>query len=157
MPDLKPIFIPQITDENSQWEKDFAKAFQSLSDDLRGIFSTTGYFIDRGDPSTIDFDENDLTRDGEWHELNLSSIVPSTAKLVLLRVDMSATSSNKYLSFRKHGSAYVYSRASIVSQVANIPIAGDLVVPIGEDGIIEYFATSTAINSFNVMICGWWL
>lgn len=43
-------------------------------------------YIDRGDPPSWDYSKTDFTTDGQWHTLNLRSIVPEGASLVHLRV-----------------------------------------------------------------------
>lgn len=157
MPDLKPIFIPQITDDNSQWEKDFAKAFQSLSDDLRGILGTVGYFVDRGDPTAnYDFIETDLTIDSAWHDMNLSSIVPSGAKAVCLMVRMVDNLPEKAILLRKNGSAGVINYSILFTQVANISVAQDMIVPCDSNRFIEYYV-DTGVNTIFIAVKGWWL
>lgn len=156
MPDLKPIFIPQITDENSQWEKDFAKAFQSLSDDLKGVFSTMGYYVDRGDPSAYDFTVTSLTMNNNWQNLDLSSIVPIGAKTVCLMVSMIDERGDSYVIFRKKGNVNIINYSMIVTQVAEITVAQDMIVPCDIDRFIEYFGNA-GIDHVYITVKGWWI
>ena len=61
-----------------------------------------GQYVDRGDPSSWDFQEGDLTTDNTWRDLDLSSIVPSGAVAVHLYVLIKDDTANKNIKFRKN-------------------------------------------------------
>ncbi|GAH04535.1 unnamed protein product, partial [marine sediment metagenome] len=79
-----------------------------------------GGFNDRGDPATDDANEGNLTTDGEWHDLDLSSIAPAGTTAVLLRVSVQDDAASSYVVFRKNGNSNSYANALIRTQVANV-------------------------------------
>lgn len=119
------------------------------------INQTTGeQFVDRGDPAAADFDETDLTLDGNWHELDLSSIVPADASLVLLRGIMEDTASNDYLQFRTDGNSNAANVATLRAGGSYRAAVELLVAPSGQK--IEYRGGSGAAPDIDLTVGGWW-
>jgi len=118
--------------------------------------SSSGY-IDRGDHSAHDFSVGDLTTNGAWHDLDLSSIVPAGAKAVLLMVGMSDDAANRIVVFRKNGNTNTFNMSSISNHVTNIPNYGDLIVPCDTNRIIEYLADNATFTSININVKGWFI
>ena len=114
-------------------------------------------FIDRGDPANDDFLVGSLVRDGAWHDLDLSSIVPSNASCVALAAYISGTTVLKWCEFRKKGNVNVYNESYFVTQVANVSITGDFNIPIGSDGLLQYRFQDSTINNGAITVKGWWL
>lgn len=112
-------------------------------------------FVDRGDPSSADWTQANLTMDSTWHELNLSAIVPAGAKAVFLRISFQDASINQELSFRKNGSTYAVNRALTRTMIANIAMYQDKIVACDVNRIIEYYANA-GLDSVSITIAGWW-
>ncbi|GAI20613.1 unnamed protein product [marine sediment metagenome] len=119
-------------------------------------YLTTG-FVDRGDPGTWDFELGDFTLDGNWHDLDLSSIVPEGTKAIAMYVLLRTTSTAKYLIFREKGNAYEKNIAMLQTVIANVPIRGDYIVSLDANRKIEYIGTPNVINLIRFCVKGWWL
>lgn len=114
-------------------------------------------FVDRGDPSSVDFAVGVLTTNGNWNNLDLSGIVASGALAVLLGVNINEDNISRVLSFRKDGDVNAVAIAEIKMQVANVAMYGDLIVSLPQSRIIEYKATSAVWTAINITVRGWWI
>ena len=114
-------------------------------------------YIDRGDPAVADFSIGDLTLNNAFHELDLSSIVPSDAagKRVHLRVTMSNSTIGKNVIFRELGNTNTENAEHLAVEIANIYITRDWWVPMDAARKIEYVAESGGWTVFNVTVRGW--
>lgn len=119
------------------------------------VNQTTGeQFVDRGDPASVDFDETDLTLDSTWRTLDLSSIIPSDATLVLLRGYIVDTVATDDLYFREPGNSNSANVARLRAG-ANFNAVNDmLVMSSGQE--IEYNGASGASPSIELVVGGWW-
>jgi len=116
-------------------------------------------FIDRGDPSAFDFtlSGTPLTTDGTWRDLDLSSIVPAGAKLVLFIVYILDDAANSAFGIRKNGNSNAFNSGFCRTQVANIPNYIDMLVPCDTNRVVEYFATSLTWSDIGITVKGWWV
>lgn len=112
-------------------------------------------FVHR-DPGSYDFQVGSLTTDGNWHDLDLSSIAPAGTKAVLLRVFIKEDHPNYVIYLRKKGDTGV-NASKIRTQVVDIEIYGDPIVAVDDDRKIEYLATNTTWTQINIVVGGWWL
>ncbi len=118
--------------------------------------STAGY-VDRGDPVAQDFDDADLTTDGAWHDLDLSSIVPNGAIAVALRLSVKDGAVDSRVRFRKNGNSNTANVAQIRTQVIDLFINADLKVGCDSNRVIEYWASSLAFTNIDITVKGWWI
>ena len=119
------------------------------------INQTTGEtFTDRGDPASVDFDENDLTMDNTWNDLDLSSIIDSGASLVLLRVYYDKAT-EATLEFRENGNSNTANASRLMTIGEQRYGYGDCFVVPDSSGVIEYKA-SAAFNDVEITVGGWW-
>ncbi len=117
----------------------------------------TTSFVDRGDPAAHDFIKTDFTRDGAWHELDLSGIVPAGAKAVSLALTIRSSTVMALCKFRTKGNANEINRSMAWTQVANIWVGNDLVVPLSSDRKIEYNIANIVWTFIKLNVKGWWL
>lgn len=116
------------------------------------------YFVDRGDPSGGDFNAASYTKDGAFHDLDLSSIVPAGAKAVLMRIYFKSDTVGVQLIFRKKGNANTFNISSVFVQVANTFIGYDLVVPCSTARVIQYNVSASGTwANIDTVVGGWWL
>ena len=117
-------------------------------------------FIDRGDPSGYDFELADFTTDGTWQTgadaLDLSNIVPSDAKAVLLGVMVLDGSVAVYLQLRESGNSAVYNKGTVRTQLGGTWNDADVTVPYNSDQKVEYITSNTTFTGINVTVKGWW-
>jgi hypothetical protein len=114
-----------------------------------------GSFVHRGDVASVDYSKTDLTTDGSWNDLDMSSIVPSDAKCVLLRVSLKDDATGKYIIFRADGNEGG-NQGGIRTQVANVTIQQNVLTPI-IDGIVEYSCSNTTFTAISIVVVGWWV
>lgn len=113
-------------------------------------------FIDRGDPAAVDFALGDLTRDGAYHDLNLSGIVPAGAKGVCLSVLAVNAFVNKFAYFRTKSNANDFNISILAIQVTLVLDGADLTVPLPSTRIIEYNLDAVGWVFFTITVKGWW-
>lgn len=113
--------------------------------------------IDRGDPAAPDWTEISLTKDGAWHDLDLSPIVPAGAIAVQLRCHLIDDVAGSLIIFRKNGNTNLYNCQSMSIQVANIPRDRCMTVFCDTNRVIEYFASGVVWTSIQLVVCGWWI
>lgn len=130
-----------------QWLIDIIKEWIGLN---------AGYFF-RGDISAWDFTLVDFVRDENWHELDLSAIVPEGAKAVLLKVVVESVFEDKKFDLRAHGQIYNYNTCAIFTPKSSVRIGGVYLVPCDADRKIDYEAYSTGFTTINVIVVGWFL
>ncbi len=122
--------------------------------DLAGHYVASGY-VDRGDPSASDFDHNDLTIDGTWNDLDLSSVVTAPSALVHIRIKLIDDATNSEMLFRKKGNSNTANHAAIRTLVAAIFHVADIFVLCNSDRIIQYRGTNEAFSEIYLNIRGW--
>ena len=121
-----------------------------------GAVSNWGY-VDRGDPSSVDFAVGDLTTDGTVHDLDLSSIVPVNASSVLLHVIVKDGTVGNRIRFRKNGNSNMINIGVVRTQAANIDINQDVIIALDANRVIEYDATNTVFTTLEIIVKGWFI
>ncbi|MBN1823915.1 MAG: hypothetical protein JW803_06325, partial [Endomicrobiales bacterium] len=118
------------------------------------VSASLNSFIDRGDPLNPDYD--DLDTDGEWHDLDLSSIVPADAKAVLLYVAMRDDTVQVAISLRREGNTNLANVGQLANQVVNAWVTSDYIIPCNSDRVIEYQTDNTTFTDLSITVKGWW-
>ena len=113
-------------------------------------------FTDRGDASAWDFDQDDLTEDATWRDLDLSSIVPAGAKTVLLLVIVKDDAVGSVFYIRENGNSNEYNKSGIKTMVVNESNMQDFIVACDSDRKVEYYATNTTWTAIAIAVKGWW-
>ena len=114
-------------------------------------------FVDRGDPAAYDFGIASFTTDGAAHDLDLSAIVPSNAKAVLLKIAIEDDTTVTRFRIGKKGNTELYNSGEFWTQVANVLFGTDFICPIGADGKLTYIASNLVITTINLLVKGWWI
>jgi len=125
-----------------------------------GLFAISGRghrYYDRGDPLIYDFTGINFIKDGTWHDLDLSNIVPGGAVAVVLTVVMNANAPGKYIQFRKNGNTNTLNTHINYTLVENVIHYSMGIVACDTNRIIEYKVISTDVITINVCVCGWFL
>lgn len=112
-------------------------------------------FIDRGDPAADDWDHNDLTLDGAWHDLDVSAHVPQNAKAILMKVFIRDNLAGSTFQMRRHENANDWNSVIVYTQVAGLFLSADGTIPIDDDQTIEYKGTN-GLQSCYLSIRAWW-
>jgi len=123
-----------------------------------GTIWQTGTLYTPRDVNVADFVEGDFTRDSTWHinGLDLSAIVPSGAKAVMLDIAGYATAANKVLTIRR-SATYSKNRAVLFSQIANIFSPSlHFTIPIDSDRKLDYLIQAE-YTDLEVTVIGWYI
>ena len=111
-------------------------------------------FVDRGDPAAPDWTHADLTCDGDWHVLDLTTVNAAIAGATEVQLRLVFTSQSGHVKFRRHGCVnevnveeryYYY---TYLQKYTTIHVAPD------ENGRIDYWAASG--THFDLTVSGWW-
>ena len=124
--------------------------------DCSGLVGRLNY-VDRGDPDAFDWTQGNFTQDSTWRDLDLSSIVPAGAVLVLFRCLIRHAIVSKTFGLRKNGNSNEYSRVRPISQVANIPVEYNLIIECDEDRKVEYNAEANSWSNIDLVVMGWFV
>jgi hypothetical protein len=121
-----------------------------------GVTTTYGFFHERGDYANYDFILANFITDGSRHDLDLSSIVPSGAKAIVISVDVVDDAVGSSINFYKKSWTNGY-----MALTANVPVINQdnihcLTIPIGTDGKISYITTNTTFTNIYGNVIGWW-
>lgn len=132
-------------------------AMQWIIDLVRDTIGPVDHYVDRGDFSGADFTIADFTRDGNWHDLDLSHIVPENTVLVSLRVTLKGTVQDKNFVLRENGNVNAGNVFIMTLQTSNafFPEMG-WVVP-DANRVIEYKIDDLSINQVYMAVNGWWV
>ncbi|MBN1824277.1 MAG: hypothetical protein JW803_08165 [Endomicrobiales bacterium] len=125
---------------------------------INGSLEVSNYmnsFWDRGDPSSADFTAASFTTDNTWRTMDLSSIVPTGTKAVLLYITARNDSGLRIMKFRKKGNSNEYN-VSEMQALAGEYRSGDYIVPVSTAREIEYKIPSATNWLINVAVKGWW-
>jgi hypothetical protein len=115
-------------------------------------------FVDRGDPSAVDFAHGALTINGAYHNLDLSSIVPAGAKAVLIRLTLANATSGVYFRMRENGNSNTFNNFGYVIPTSSGPGQSvSAVVACDTDRVIEYAIENSGSWSIGLTVGGWWL
>lgn len=133
-----------------QWLIDIVKEWIQA----QGYLTTS--FVDRGDPATTDFSIGDFTKDGIWHVLNLSGIVPTDAKAVSLLLTVTNTTVAAFAYFRTAGNLNTRNLSQAITQVSGVGLGNDIVLPLDENLRVEYVFFPAGWLVINLTVKGWW-
>ena len=112
-------------------------------------------YYDRGDPASEDFSAADFTKDGVWHTLDLSGIVPEGTASVHLRIVISSNLAGNAVSLRKKGNTQLVNMAVVAIPAANITYYQDRYVACDSNRQIEYFVPDAYWPIINISVRGW--
>ena len=132
---------------------------QSSGDDELNTSGLTGRinYVNRGDPNAWDFQEGDLTKGAPWKNLYLSSIVPTGAQAVHLRLRVKSQAPGNYISFRAKGSARVYNLTTIRTQLGDVPNDGDMHVACDSLQRLLYLLEDVEWDYVQILVRGWYI
>ncbi len=121
-----------------------------------GLGAPVHGYVDRGDPAAVDFDQDDLTLDGNWHDLDLSAIVPFGAKAVNLHMDVSDTHRGHGLELRKNGNVNEAVHLVCLAPINNSDSHCISVIACDRSRRLEYRVVTSA-DSAIITVNGWWM
>ena len=124
-----------------------------IKEALNGVYPM---YVDRGDPASVDFVYTDLTRDGAWHDLDLSSIIPTTARAILIELDIESAHTDNHFLFRKDGNTYNINHTGAVTKANNKDQHKTCIVATSNTQKVEYKADTATWSLIDIVVRGWW-
>lgn len=113
-------------------------------------------FVNRGDPADYDYDKDDLTKDGAWHDLDLSHIVPVCAKAIFLIGHVEGGGIDWTIRFRRKGNVNEINHGGMETIRANVERHRSSIVACDPNRVIQYNADAEAWATLNLAVRGWW-
>lgn len=113
-------------------------------------------FVDRGDPAAYDWAKEDLTLDGAWHDLDLSTLIPAGAKAVFIMGHLKGAGAEWGIKFRKKGNTNEINHGGMQTLRANITRHRSSTVAVGSDRVIQYKADNEAWTTLDLSVRAWW-
>ena len=131
---------------------------QSGGTDEINVTGLTGLeaFVDCGDPAAWDFETASFTRNGAWHDLDLSSKVPEGAKWVYIIVRIDASAADQAVVFRENGNSNAINVRTV--RIASVGLYWEHLhtfVRLDAARKIEYLAASVAVTEISLHVAGW--
>ena len=114
-------------------------------------------YVDRGDPAAYDFEIGDFTQDNAWHNLDLSAIIPLSAKAILMDWDYNNSATNRHIELRKNGQTNNKNHAEVHSYVAAQDDHAVMIVSPDGNRIVEYKVSTAGWSAIAMTIRGWWI
>jgi hypothetical protein len=114
-------------------------------------------FVDRGDPEFYDWEGDALISDGDWHELDCSSIVPEGTKAILFRVACRATTIAEYIIMRKKGNINYCNIGELHPYAANTWATAEMIIACDTNKKVEYAFSVATWTGKQLTVAGWWL
>lgn len=113
-------------------------------------------YVDRGDPAAYDFAVGDLTTDASWRDLDLSGIVPSGAKAVLLKTLLQSANPGDAIRYRLKGNSNTINACGCEALRANVARTRMGITSLDANRVIQYNADNIAWTSLSIVVRGWW-
>jgi len=118
-------------------------------------FTRHNYFVNRGDPTEPDFDKFDLTSDDDWHDLDLSGIVPVGVSAVLFRAYIRSGGIGNYFHLRRRGNENNIAIPGFRTQREDNYNDQALICAVDDERFIQYLASNVNWTDLTLIILGW--
>lgn len=134
------------------WEKQWEPWGPILSTDI----GKAPVYVDRGDPATYDYDKEDLTIDGAWHDLDLSTIVSEKAKAVFIVGHLQGNAVDWAIMFRKKGNTNEVVHGGMETLRAGVERHRSSIVALDDNQVIQYKIDNQVWDVLSLAVKGWW-
>lgn len=122
---------------------------------MSGLRKATG-FVDRGDNAAWDITTGDITADGNYNNWDISGVIDSDAKAVLIAGTIKDGVAGLVVKLREDGNSNDRNASELRTQVANVNMSSDAIIPVGPSGILEINAAPTTWSTIAFSVKGWW-
>lgn len=109
------------------------------------------------DQQSYDFILSDFTRDYQYHDLDLSGIIPAGTKLVLLWGAFKSDTPDCEGNFAQSGHTGEYLKSLYFEPVANIGCTMDCLIPVDSDRKIQYRFSNVTYLYINLSVVAWFI
>jgi len=112
-------------------------------------------YHERGNVAIPDFQLGGLTKDNNFHEMDLSDIVGTGHKLVHLYYELKCNNADKSAFFRCTDYAGAYNLGGLAIQVIGVNVRGNVWVYTDVNGKIEYMFQTGGWTRIMITVCGY--
>ena len=113
-------------------------------------------FVTRNPTIYHDYREGNFTWDAAWHDLDMSAIVPLSAKLVLITIRYNWSHAGNSVALRHPDDTNSDGSIVIIQQVANQGFFQTILVPV-KNGKVSYKQWNGAAQLYMWRVVGWFL
>jgi len=113
--------------------------------------------VHRGEILVPDFQVGDFTIDDEWHDLDLSSILPANAFAFIVAGSFDVDSGAEYIQIRPKGFTGSYTKFKSRSLVINAQHDFHGTIFCNNNQIVEYQISIATWATLYFCIRGWWI
>lgn len=128
---------------------------QSIDNRIDTLIAAKG-FVDRGDAAGFDFSTANFTKDGAAHDLDLSGIVPTSTKGIIIAGTIKDNLVGSNALFYTKGNANTNNAVLTRTQEANAYIEYEGMIKVDSNRKITYVCTN-GLDYVRLIVKGWWL
>jgi len=111
----------------------------------------------KADQESYDFVKTDLTTDYQYHDLDLSGIIPAGTTAVLLWGAFKGNTNNVEVCLARAGYSGNYLKGLFIQQVAYIGHGFSAIIPVSPDLKIKYRISNVTYDYINLQVAGWFI
>lgn len=122
------------------------------------IKSTGQLFMKKPDQQSYDFTLSDFTIDDNYHDLDLSTLIPAGAKVVLLWGAYKTNTADSEARLAQYGHTGLYLKTLRHQHVVNVGQDIDCLMPVDSNRKIQYaFASGPTYVYINLQVVAWFI
>jgi hypothetical protein len=148
--------------ENSHTSYEAEKYRWAIGKLLQAIRKIYNYFngggmqlVDRGDSAGYDFTLSNFTTDGNWHDLDLSAIVPDGVRAVILGVNFTTEPAGSFMMFRKKGNVNEFNVGITRIENSNNENNSEPLIFLDTSRKIQYKTSNLTFEEIKIIVKGW--
>lgn len=149
----QPDYVKSVQEHSHAHTHEYGGADQISLTGLTGSL----VFVCRGDVGAVDFDQDDLTHDNEWHDLDLSLIVPPGSKIARLSLGIADDVVNSSINIRRKGLTTAPNRYCLRTLLADQYHDGWYDAPLNDNRLIQYRVNVADVDVIEILVMGWFI
>lgn len=114
-------------------------------------------YVDRGDIDDYDYTLANFTRDADWHDLDLSSIVPEGVRMIRVVAQIKRDNPGAYFRIREKGFVNTINVYDLCPQEPATDNLNVFDIRCDTNRVIQYYATTAGWVGIWLTVIGWWL
>lgn len=136
----------------------FKSAYDPDEDNVIAVPQTEAVkFVEREDADAYDFLESDLTMDADWHDLDLSAVVPEGAVMIILHVRYQRSVAVGRLEFIGKTGASTWTSQRLYINEANNMHSQAVFLPCDSTRVIRYTTNNATLTYIWGVVAGWFI
>lgn len=112
-------------------------------------------WTDREDIAAVDYNVTTLTADGNWHDLDISSIVGAGKKLVVIESNLKDNAGGKVMLMRTKGNVNEINVSPCGTVKADKTCSRNMLLYTNENGVVQYIIDTGVWAITDLTVRGW--